>query len=188
MPEAVAPTSNMPASDGGLQHLAALLTTENLEQHNEQQQGSTLRERRASVQSVDSSKDDETRLPPHRLIALPWVECFAVSIGASSAPRAWRICVNSVVAAVVGFEAVWWVAVAWRERQQATVCFVGATLDAVRGVISTLACGGCALLVARAWVHPLLANPTAGAPLDTTARRWALCASVYVALDTAWML
>lgn len=180
----------MPASDGAgsHEHLAALLTTESLEQHNEQQQGSTLRERRASVQSVDSSKNDETRLSPRRLFALPWVEWFAASIGASPAPRAWRIFVNGVVAAVVGFETFWWVAVAWREREQATVCFVGATLDAARGVIATVAQGGCALLVARAWLHALLADPTAGAPLDATARRWVLGASIYVGMDTAWML
>ena len=93
-----------------------------------------------------------------------------------------------MVAAVVAFEIVWWVGVAWRERQQATVCVVGAILDAIRGVFATVACGGCALLVARGLFNTLLRDPSAERALNASARRWVPGAVMYVVLDTGWML
>lgn len=153
----------------------------------------SLRLRRASVQSVDSNADELRQSTGS--IHLPWAERgggwwlrrLAACLGASAAARAWRWAVNGMVALVVAFEVLWWSGVAWRERDRAGVCVVGACIDALRGALSSVVCGGGALLVARAWLDELLSRPAGGAVIDNAGRRWTLAACIYVGLDSGWM-
>jgi hypothetical protein len=149
----------------------------------------SVRLHRSSVNAVDDPDDKHAE---DLASGADWARWLGRWLGtAALSGKRWRYAINTVICCTVLFEVVWWGSVVYIERQQPGVCVAGAVLDATRGILATAGCGGGALIVSRAWLDELLALPTpvaSRATVDRATRRWLIFGTVYVGLDTMWML